>query len=161
MHLRPVQFVDTPAAHADVAVARLAGGMQWFAGYEVLDRGRRHTVPVDEIASLGERAATLHARVTAPRLAWQLGPRTLRFDQPQVAGILNVTPDSFSDGGAHVGDPAISRAAAMPRSRALQLPVQRAVADDAQRLAPHLLRAGGRLVPFARMGAHRARHDPA
>ena len=28
-----------------------------------------------------------------------LGERILRFDQPSVAGILNVTPDSFSDGG--------------------------------------------------------------
>ncbi len=35
-----------------------------------------------------------------------MGQRTLRFDQPQVAAILNVTPDSFSDGGQHVGDPA-------------------------------------------------------
>ena len=118
MHLRPVQFVDTPAAHADGAVARLAGGMQWFAGYEVLDRGRRHTVPVAEIASLGERAATLHARVTAPRPAWQLGPRTLRFDQPQVAGILNVTPDSFSDGGANMDDPAATAAAGVAMAAA-------------------------------------------
>jgi dihydropteroate synthase len=28
-----------------------------------------------------------------------LGDRTVRLDQPQVMGILNVTPDSFSDGG--------------------------------------------------------------
>lgn len=27
--------------------------------------------------------------------------RTLRLDRPQVVGIVNVTPDSFSDGGAH------------------------------------------------------------
>jgi dihydropteroate synthase len=31
----------------------------------------------------------------------QLGARTVRLDQPQVMGILNVTPDSFSDGGQH------------------------------------------------------------
>jgi dihydropteroate synthase len=31
----------------------------------------------------------------------QLGTRTVRLDQPQVMGILNVTPDSFSDGGQH------------------------------------------------------------
>ena len=29
----------------------------------------------------------------------QLGERTIRLDQPQVMGIVNVTPDSFSDGG--------------------------------------------------------------
>lgn len=111
MHLRPVQFVDTPAAHSDGAVARLAGGMQWFAAYEVLDAGRRFTVPVDRVAELGKRAETLHARVIAPRPAWQLGARTLRFDQPQVAGILNVTPDSFSDGGANADDPAAAAGA--------------------------------------------------
>ena len=27
--------------------------------------------------------------------------RTLRLDQPRIAGIINVTPDSFSDGGLH------------------------------------------------------------
>jgi dihydropteroate synthase len=111
MHLRPVQFVDTPAAHVDGAAARLAGGMQWFAAYEVLDAGRRYTVPVADVAALGARAASLHARITAPRPAWQLGSRTLRFDQPQVAGILNVTPDSFSDGGATHDDPVAAAAA--------------------------------------------------
>jgi dihydropteroate synthase len=118
MHLRPVQFVDTPAAHADGAVARLAGGMQWFAAYEVRDGGARHIVPVAAIAGLGERAAMLHARVTAARPAWQLGARTLRFDQPQVAGILNVTPDSFSDGGANMDDPAAAAAAGVAMAAA-------------------------------------------
>jgi dihydropteroate synthase len=32
-------------------------------------------------------------------LAWQLSERVLRFDRPLVMGIVNVTPDSFSDGG--------------------------------------------------------------
>ena len=34
-----------------------------------------------------------------------------RFPRPAVVGVLNVTPDSFSDGGAHV-DPAVAVAAA-------------------------------------------------
>jgi dihydropteroate synthase len=34
----------------------------------------------------------------------QLGARTIRLAEPQIMGILNVTPDSFSDGGRH--DPA-------------------------------------------------------
>ena len=29
------------------------------------------------------------------------GGRALRLDQPRIAGIINVTPDSFSDGGLH------------------------------------------------------------
>ena len=32
---------------------------------------------------------------------WQLRTRTLDLDRPVVVGILNVTPDSFSDGGRH------------------------------------------------------------
>ena len=118
LRLRPVQFVDTPAAHADGAVARLAGGMLWFAAYEVTGAGERRTVPVAEIAALGDRAALLHARIVAPRAPWVLGERTLRFDQPLVAGILNVTPDSFSDGGAHAGDPAGAAAAGVAMAAA-------------------------------------------
>ncbi len=110
MHLRPIQFVDTPMTHPDGAVARLAGGMQWFAAYEVIEGDTRRTVPVADIASLGDRAATLHAAISAPRAPFQLGERTLRLDQPLVAGILNVTPDSFSDGGQHVDDPAAAAA---------------------------------------------------
>jgi dihydropteroate synthase len=87
--------------------------MQWFAAYEVVGDGARRTVPVAGIAALGDRAATLHARITAPRPPLVLGDRTLRFDQPLVMGILNVTPDSFSDGGAHVDDPAAAADAGM------------------------------------------------
>jgi dihydropteroate synthase len=111
MFLRPTQFVDTPVTQADDTVARLAGGMQWFAAYEVIEPGRRETVPVTRVADLGERGLALHAAVTAPRPALTLGARTLRFDQPLVAGILNVTADSFSDGGAHFDDPAGAAAA--------------------------------------------------
>ena len=105
MHLRPVQFVDTPVGLPDGSVARLAGGMAWFAAYEVIEGGGRRFVPVAEVAGLGERAAALHAAITAPRAPMTLGGRVLRFDQPAIAGILNVTPDSFSDGGAHSSDP--------------------------------------------------------
>jgi dihydropteroate synthase len=36
---------------------------------------------------------------TSPQL--ECAGRTVRFDRPRVMGIVNVTPDSFSDGGAH------------------------------------------------------------
>lgn len=110
-YLRPVQFVDAPMAYPDGAVARLAGGLQWFAAYEVADAAGRRILPVSAIATAGDRAALLHRRITSPRPPLVLGGRTLRFDQPQVAGILNVTPDSFSDGGAHADDPAGAAAA--------------------------------------------------
>ena len=118
IYLRPVQFVDTPIGHPDGSVARLAGGMLWFAAYEVSEDGVRRTVPVADIGALGERAAALHARITAPRPPLVLGERTLRLDQPQVAGILNVTPDSFSDGGAHADDPARAAAAGVDMAAA-------------------------------------------
>ncbi len=118
LHLRPVQFVDTPIGHPDGSVARLAGGMQWFAAYEVIERGARRTIPVADVATQGERAAHLHALITAPRAPLQLGERMLRFDQPLVAAILNVTPDSFSDGGKHVDDPAAAAAAGIDMAAA-------------------------------------------
>ena len=113
MYLRPVQFVDAPMAYPDGTVALLAGGLQWFAAYELVGDGERRIVPVAEIEAAGERATLLHRRIVAPRAPLTLGERVVRLDQPQVAGILNVTPDSFSDGGAHADDPAGAAAAGM------------------------------------------------
>ena len=114
LHLRPIQFVDTPIGLPDGSVARLAGGMQWFAAYEVIADGTRRTVPVadfDRMLGGDERVTRLHRAITSPRAPLTLGDRTLRFDQPAIAGILNVTPDSFSDGGARGDDPAVAAAA--------------------------------------------------
>ncbi len=36
-----------------------------------------------------------------PHKVWNMGRLTLDLSQPHVMGILNVTPDSFSDGGKH------------------------------------------------------------
>lgn len=45
---------------------------------------------------------------------WRCGDRTLDLSRTQVMGVLNVTPDSFSDGGHFVGrDAAIRHAEAM------------------------------------------------
>ncbi len=45
---------------------------------------------------------------------WRCGRFALALDRPLVMGILNVTPDSFSDGGDHADpDAALSRAHAM------------------------------------------------
>jgi len=113
LHLRPIQFVDTPVGR-DGEVARLAGGMLWFAAYEVIEDGTRRTVAITEFErQLGgnERAHRLDAAITAPRTPLQIGDRTLRFDQPLVAGILNVTPDSFSEGSGREDNPAAAAAA--------------------------------------------------
>ncbi len=45
---------------------------------------------------------------------WKAGTNTLRLDQGVIMGILNVTPDSFSDGGRYLAvDQALKRARAM------------------------------------------------
>ena len=107
MHLRPVQFVDTPIGR-DGDVARLAGGMLWFAAYEAIAGKQRRTVAiadVDQVLGQDEAAMRIHRAITTPRAPLLLGERVLRLDQPHVAGILNVTPDSFSDGGKLENDP--------------------------------------------------------
>lgn len=107
MHLRPVQFVDTPIGR-DGDVARLAGGMLWFAAYEVIAGKQRRTVAIadlDQVLGQDEAAIRIHRAITTPRAPLLLGERVLRLDQPHVAGILNVTPDSFSDGGTLENDP--------------------------------------------------------
>ncbi|MCJ8192003.1 dihydropteroate synthase [Sphingomicrobium aestuariivivum] len=105
--LRPTGFVDAPFGH-DGKVARLAGGMLWFASVELLelDDANRLTgselVPVEGVEDrFDEDMAAQWAAITRPRAALQLGQRTIPLDQPRVMGILNVTPDSFSDGGEH------------------------------------------------------------
>ncbi|HKG90353.1 MAG TPA: dihydropteroate synthase [Gemmatimonadaceae bacterium] len=46
--------------------------------------------------------------------AWRVRGRTLQLDRPLVMGILNVTPDSFSDGGRFFGaDAAVEQAERM------------------------------------------------
>lgn len=45
---------------------------------------------------------------------WRAGPHTLGGDRPLIMGILNVTPDSFFDGGLHAGvDAALRHAEAL------------------------------------------------
>ena len=116
LYLRPEQFVDTPIGR-DREVARLAGGLVWFAAYELIAvaGGRRvvqANLPVSALPGLlanlpepqAARLRTLAERISATRAPLRLGERIIRLDQPAAMGILNVTPDSFSDGGAHGDD---------------------------------------------------------
>jgi dihydropteroate synthase len=112
--LRPVWFVDSPVGLPDGSWRRLGGGLLWYQGIEARRPGQPpENIPVavlaDWLALLtdAERAAadTQLTGFAAPRPPLVLGERTIRFDTPQVMGILNMTPDSFSDGGKHVGDP--------------------------------------------------------
>ncbi len=102
--LRPTAFVDSPFGH-DGKVARLAGTLSWFAAVELQQvEGNRRSgtelLPVDGIEDrFDDDLARQWQALTSQRAPLQLGERTVRLDQPQVMGIVNATPDSFSDGG--------------------------------------------------------------
>jgi dihydropteroate synthase len=104
--IRPTGFVDSPFGH-DGKVARLAGGLNWFGLVELIKveghkRVSSEIVPAEGIeARFDEAMATDWARITGLRPPLQMGERTVRLDQPQVMGIINATPDSFSDGGTY------------------------------------------------------------
>ena len=103
VYLRPTGFVEAPFGH-DGRLMRLAGGLLWFSAVELIVRegGRRivqRLVPVTAFDELPDAAGPILARLAAPRAPLTLGERVLRFDQPHIMSILNLTPDSFSDGG--------------------------------------------------------------
>jgi dihydropteroate synthase len=106
-YLRPTGFLDAPFG-LDGQVARLSGGMSWFSAVEIVEmdghrRAALELVPVaridDALERLGPEAERAWRNLTSPRPPLPLGARTVRLDQPQIAGILNITPDSFSDRG--------------------------------------------------------------
>ena len=86
-YFRPVAMTD-PARPADALA--LAGGWCWFNQVEVLTRGG-----TPRLMSARDLPAEVQTRLSAPRP--DFGGLTL--DHPRIMGILNVTPDSFSDGG--------------------------------------------------------------
>ena len=116
--IRPTGFVDSPFGH-DGKVARLAGGLNWFANVELIhEDGRRELIPVESLEGLLDEAmAADWARITSPRAPLQLGERTIRLDQPQVMAIVNATPDSFSDGGSYADASAAADAGAVMASQ--------------------------------------------
>ena len=93
----------------------LAGGPLRFSRCEAIWRAgggaSRAVLPVADLApwaeareaGQGARAEALLRRLSAPRAA----VAGLSLDRPRVMGILNVTPDSFSDGGDRA-DPAVA-----------------------------------------------------
>ncbi|MDO9525598.1 MAG: dihydropteroate synthase [Gemmobacter sp.] len=93
IYWRPIPMTD-PARPAQALA--LAGGWCWFDRIEVLERG----MPA-RIIPASDAPADVIARLIAPR-AMLAG---LALDRPRIMGILNVTPDSFSDGGRFL-DPA-------------------------------------------------------
>jgi len=84
----------------------LAGGPVWFSHVERMVRGGCE----GEMLAVRDVPDEIIARLTAPRNA-VLG---LSFGRPRLMGVLNTTPDSFSDGGKFLGvDAAVKRGAEM------------------------------------------------
>ncbi len=116
VYCRPACFVDRPHG-LDGRVARIGDGMLWFAAWALAVRDgpgpvREALVPVADmdawIAAMPEglaaRAAAQTVAVAAPRLTLGIGARNVRLNEPQIMGILNLTPDSFSDGGKNLAN---------------------------------------------------------
>ncbi len=127
LYIQPLTFAPSPQAFAGDAV-RLAGGMVYAREFAVIirregavaERALATAETIDAVLTqlpdeLGPEAEAQWANVRMAHPPLQLGERTIRLDQPQVMGILNVTPDSFSDGGKFLDDPdeAFAHAAAM------------------------------------------------
>lgn len=106
-YFRPIPLADT----ADFPGALpLAGGWTRFTQVEVLRRGA--TPEIIPAAHLPPDALDALSRGRAPLCG-------LSLDRPRLMGILNLTPDSFSDGGQHAeGRAALDRAAEMVREGA-------------------------------------------
>ncbi|WP_299970645.1 dihydropteroate synthase [uncultured Roseobacter sp.] len=147
-YLRPIVQTD-PARPA--AALSLAGGWGWFTHVERLSRhAASQIVPADQIAP--ERLAPL----TASRAAIA----GMQMDRPRVMGILNTTPDSFSDGGRHMGaEAALAAARGMALADIIDIggestrPGAATVSEEEEiaRTAPVIkaLRAGGIMAPFS------------
>lgn len=102
-YFRPVPQSDP---HRPAGAVTLAGGWCWFTQVERLSRTEAPAlIPAHEVP-----AAVLE-RLCAPRAALA----GLDMGRPRLMGILNVTPDSFSDGGLFM-DPE----AALAQARAMQ-----------------------------------------
>jgi dihydropteroate synthase len=107
IYFRPIVMTD--AARPKGAL-QLAGGWTWFAECEVLTRGGS----IGRIAA-GDVPPEARARLTAPRTALA----GLALDRPRLMGILNVTPDSFSDGGRFLdADAAVAQGMALAENGA-------------------------------------------
>lgn len=149
-YFRPIPMTD-PARPG--GALPLAGGWCWFDRVEVLDRGgRAQLIAAAELPEAARRA------LTAPRRA----PAGLDLGRPRLMGILNVTPDSFSDGGRYAGTTAaLAHAQAMVDGGADLIDIggestrpgaaEVTVAEEVARTAPVIaaLRAAGIALPIS------------
>ena len=115
IYLRPTGFLHGRSAHeaaAENKAGLIAGGGVAFAMAEVIEGAPGSSSSelcafADLSASSDSAIGNLLKVVTAPRGALA----GLSLDQARIMGVVNVTPDSFSDGGLHASaDAAIAHA---------------------------------------------------
>ncbi len=147
-YLRPL-VQSGPARPGDAL--SLAGGPLWFTHVERLRRG----APPEILPAA--RAGAALAALTAPRADFA----GLSMGRPRIMAILNVTPDSFSDGGRFLApEAALAQASALAEAADLldiggesTRPGARPVpeAEEIARTAPLIatLRAGGLDLPVS------------
>ncbi|PZQ96900.1 MAG: dihydropteroate synthase [Cereibacter sphaeroides] len=147
-YFRPIAMTDPARPPGALS---LAGGWCWFAAVEVLQRGR-----APFMIAAGDLHGDLRTRLSAPRPAFA----GLAMDRPRIMGILNVTPDSFSDGGKFLDrDAAVGRARAMAGSGAEILDIggestrpgasEVSVGDEIARTAPVIAAIADLGVPLS------------
>ena len=126
IYLHPIGISSSPQAESTGAgpgAIRLAGSMVYASRFAIVVRENDKVThrrvfalaeaeealaePGGMLSSEAERQWANLQKVHAPL---QLGERTVRLDQPQIMGVLNVTPDSFSDGGEWLEKPDAGRA---------------------------------------------------
>ena len=130
VYIRPIAIATSPQSLAGDAV-RLGGSLVWASRFALIRS--RGTGPERQIiarglvdvpgmsAALARLPDDLAQEGTAQWAGLQCvhpplvcGARRIPLDQPQIMGILNVTPDSFSDGGRFAGSvAAVEHAQAM------------------------------------------------
>ncbi len=117
VYIRPIGLAESPQSEEGAAI-RLGGGLVYASRFALIvrDGGKVVSRRLLGAAEVPEAISALpDALVPEAAVQWDnlrlvhsplaCGARTVRLDQPQVMGILNVTPDSFSDGGKFLDDP--------------------------------------------------------
>ncbi len=127
LYIQPLTFAPSPQGVEGPddmpGAVRLAGTMCYAREFALIVRSNAGHVQSRQIVAAPDVAAALarlpdpliedgerqwsNLRMAHAPLDLHLGDgthRTVRLDQPQVMGILNVTPDSFSDGGSFDDD---------------------------------------------------------
>jgi len=116
VYLRPTALLrGEAAACARVAGAALplAGGGIAFSALELADRERRAWLGVERLSEFEDNPRIEALQVPPPPFAG------IAMDAPSLMGVLNVTPDSFSDGGRYGGiDDAIAHGLALAEAGA-------------------------------------------